>query len=89
MRLGGERALLANTFKIIKDLWVSHSNALIDKPQQNGFAEWLEYDLSGANMTDANMTDANMTDANMTDANTTDANMTDANMTDANMTDAI
>jgi phenylacetate 2-hydroxylase len=52
-RLGSERALVANTFTVIKDLWVGHSNDLIDKPQQHGFAELLEYDLSGANMTEA------------------------------------
>lgn len=52
MRLGSERALVVNTFATIKDLWVGHSNDLIDKPQQHGFAEFLEYDLSGANMTE-------------------------------------
>jgi phenylacetate 2-hydroxylase len=53
MRLGSERAVVANTFTTIKDLWVGHSNDLINKPQQHGFAELLGYDLSGANMTDA------------------------------------
>lgn len=53
MRLGSERALVANTFATIKDLWVGHSNTLVNKPQQHGFAELLDYDLSGANMTDA------------------------------------
>ncbi|PMD46597.1 cytochrome P450 [Hyaloscypha variabilis F] len=52
IRLGSERAVVANTFSTIKDLWVGHSNDLIDKPQQHGFAEKLEYDLSGANMTE-------------------------------------
>jgi phenylacetate 2-hydroxylase len=52
MRLGSERALVANTFSTIKDLWVGHSNDLINKPQQHGFSEYLEYDLSGANMTE-------------------------------------
>ena len=52
MRLGSERAVVANTFSTIKDLWVGHSNDLVDKPQQHGFAEKLEYDLSGANMTE-------------------------------------
>lgn len=52
MRLGSERAIVANTFASIKDLWIGHSNDLINKPQQHGFAELLEYDLSGANMTE-------------------------------------
>lgn len=52
MRLGSERALVVNTFSKIRDLWIGHSNDLIDKPQQHGFAELLEYDLSGANMTE-------------------------------------
>ncbi|KUJ14209.1 cytochrome P450 [Mollisia scopiformis] len=42
MRLGSERALVVNTFAKIKDLWVGHSNYLIDKPQQHGFAKLLE-----------------------------------------------
>jgi phenylacetate 2-hydroxylase len=50
MRLGSERAL---TFAVIKDLWVGHSANLIDKPQQHIFAKYLEYDISGANMTES------------------------------------
>lgn len=53
MRLGSERTVVANTFAVVRDLWVGRSNDLINKPQQHGFAELLEYDLSGANMTDA------------------------------------
>lgn len=53
LRFGSERAVVVNTFTLIKDLWIGHSNDLINKPQQHGFAELLEYDLSGANMTDA------------------------------------
>ncbi|CZR64068.1 uncharacterized protein PAC_13965 [Phialocephala subalpina] len=52
MRLGSERAVVANTFATIKGLWVGHSNDLIDKPQQHAFAELLEYDLPGTNMTE-------------------------------------
>lgn len=32
MRLGSEGALVANTFAVIKDLWVGHSADLIDEP---------------------------------------------------------
>lgn len=52
MRLGSERALVVNSFRAIRDLWVSRSNDLVDKPFQHGFAEYLEYDLSGASMTE-------------------------------------
>ncbi|KAF8851194.1 hypothetical protein BDZ45DRAFT_731072 [Acephala macrosclerotiorum] len=53
MRLGSERAVVANTFATIKDLWVGLLNNLIDKPQQqHGFAELPEYNLSVANMTE-------------------------------------
>jgi phenylacetate 2-hydroxylase len=52
MKLGDQRTLVANTFQTIKDLWVGHANDLIDRPYQHGFAEKLEYDLSGAAMTE-------------------------------------
>lgn len=52
MRLGSERALVANTFSTIKDLWVGRASDLVDKPFQHGFAEHLEYDLSGASFTE-------------------------------------
>lgn len=43
---------MASTFQTIKDLWVGHANDLIDRPFQHGFADKLEYDLSGAAMTE-------------------------------------
>lgn len=52
MRLGNQRTLVASTFQTIKDLWIGHSNDLIDRPFQHGFADKLEYDLSGAAMTE-------------------------------------
>lgn len=52
MRLGNERAIVANTFATVKDLWVGHSNELIDRPFQHGFADKLDYDLSGSSMTE-------------------------------------
>ncbi|KAH8645915.1 cytochrome P450 [Tricladium varicosporioides] len=48
IRLGNQRTVIANTFQSIKDLWVGHSNDLISKPEQHGFNEYLELDLSGA-----------------------------------------
>lgn len=52
MRLGSERALVANSFETIKELWVGHANDLIDRPFQHGFADKLEYDISGAAMSE-------------------------------------
>jgi phenylacetate 2-hydroxylase len=52
MRLGNQRTLVASSFVTIKDLWVGHSNDLIDRPFQHGSADKLELDLSGAAMTE-------------------------------------
>ncbi|KAK3628491.1 hypothetical protein LTR56_003870 [Elasticomyces elasticus] len=52
MRLGDQRTLVATSFQAIKDLWIGHANDLIDRPFQHGFADKLEYDLSGAAMTE-------------------------------------
>ncbi|KAK5111252.1 hypothetical protein LTR62_005280 [Meristemomyces frigidus] len=52
MRLGDQRTLVANSFLAIKELWVGHANDLIHRPFQHGFADKLEYDLSGAAMTE-------------------------------------
>jgi phenylacetate 2-hydroxylase len=43
--------LVASNFATIKELWVGHSNDLIDRPFQHGFADKLQLDLSGAAMT--------------------------------------
>lgn len=48
IRLGSQRTVIANTFATVKDLWVGHANDLISKPEQHGFNEYLELDLSGA-----------------------------------------
>jgi phenylacetate 2-hydroxylase len=52
MRLGNQRTLVASSFATIKELWVGHSNDLIDRPFQHGFADKLQLDLSGAAMTE-------------------------------------
>lgn len=52
MRLGNQRTMVASTFATIKDLWIGHSNDLIDRPFQHGFADKLEFDISGAAMTE-------------------------------------
>ncbi|KAK5120929.1 hypothetical protein LTR85_005713 [Meristemomyces frigidus] len=52
MRLGDQRTVVANSFQVIKDLWVGRATDLIDRPFQHGFAEFLEYDLSGAAMSE-------------------------------------
>lgn len=52
MRLGNQRTIVANSFQAIKDLWVGRANDLIDRPFQHGFADKLDYDLSGAAMTE-------------------------------------
>jgi len=52
LRLGNQRTVVANSFRAIADLWVGRANDLIDRPFQHGFADKLEYDLSGAAMTE-------------------------------------
>lgn len=52
MRLGDQRTVVANSFQVIKDLWVTRASDLIDRPFQHGFADKLDYDLSGAAMTE-------------------------------------
>jgi phenylacetate 2-hydroxylase len=52
MRLGSERAIVVSSFSVIKDLWLGHSNDLIDRPFQHGFADILGLDISGAAMTE-------------------------------------
>lgn len=43
---------MVNSFRAIKDLWVGRASDLIDRLFQLGFADKLEYDLSGAAMTE-------------------------------------
>jgi len=52
LRLGNQRTLVANSFHTIRDFWIGHINDLIDRPFQHGFADKLDYDLSGAAMTE-------------------------------------
>lgn len=52
MQLGNQRTIVANSFRTIRDLWVGPANDLVDRPFQHGFADKLEYDLSGAAMTE-------------------------------------
>jgi len=52
LRLGNQRTIVASSFSTIKDLWIGHSNDLIDRPFQHGFADKLQLDISGAAMTE-------------------------------------
>lgn len=52
LRLGNQRTLVASSFSTIKDLWIGHSNDLIDRPFQHGFADKLQLDILGAAMTE-------------------------------------
>jgi phenylacetate 2-hydroxylase len=53
MRLGDRRAIVANTFSTVKDLFVGFSHLLIDRPQQPGFVDKLGLDVTGSRMTES------------------------------------
>ncbi|RDI85215.1 hypothetical protein Vi05172_g4794 [Venturia inaequalis] len=51
-KFGNQRTIIVRNFGIIRDLWVHHKNALIDRPHQPGFLDKLGVDLTGSPMTD-------------------------------------
>ena len=51
-RIGNQRSIVVCSWKIVKDLWVTQSNALIDRPHQPGFLDHLGIDISGSPMTE-------------------------------------
>ncbi|CAK7215383.1 hypothetical protein SEUCBS140593_002510 [Sporothrix eucalyptigena] len=50
--LGNQRTVVVEDWATMKHLWVSQSNALIDRPHQPGFVDKLGIDLTGSCMTD-------------------------------------
>lgn len=50
--MGDQRTVIVSSWQIMKDLWINHSNALIDRPHQPGFVDQLGVDLTGMPMTD-------------------------------------
>lgn len=53
LRLGSRRAVVLSDFASVKDVFVGHSNALIDRPPQPGFTDKLGLDPTGSPMTDS------------------------------------
>ncbi|KAK4496452.1 hypothetical protein PRZ48_012432 [Zasmidium cellare] len=51
-RLGNQRTVVVNSWQAMKDLWISHSHDLSDRPDQPGFVEKLGVDITGTSMTD-------------------------------------
>lgn len=51
-KFGNQRTIIVRNFSIIRDLWIHHKNALIDRPHQPGFLDKLGVDLTGSPMTD-------------------------------------
>ncbi|QDS76443.1 hypothetical protein FKW77_004518 [Venturia effusa] len=51
-KYGNQRTVVVRKFSVIRDLWIQHKNALIDRPHQPGFLDKLGVDLTGSPMTD-------------------------------------
>lgn len=51
-KYGNQRTIIVRNFSTIRDLWIHHKNALIDRPHQPGFLDKLGVDLTGSPMTD-------------------------------------
>lgn len=51
-RLGDQITVVVNTFSAAKDLWVTQSASLLDRPQQPGFLDKLGVDITGSPFTD-------------------------------------
>lgn len=51
-KYGNQRTIIVRNFSIIRDLWIHHKNALIDRPHQPGFLDKLGVDLTGSPMTE-------------------------------------
>lgn len=49
---GDQRTIIVNSWATMKDLWVTRSNDLIDRPHQPGFLDKLGVDITGSPMTD-------------------------------------
>ena len=51
VRLGNQRVIVVNSWSAMKDLWISHSNDLCDRPDQPEFVEKLGVDITGTDLT--------------------------------------
>jgi phenylacetate 2-hydroxylase len=47
-RIGNQRTVVVNSFSAVRELWVTHSNKLVDRPPQPGFLENLGIDITGS-----------------------------------------
>ncbi|KAL2415612.1 Phenylacetate 2-hydroxylase [Exophiala dermatitidis] len=51
-RLGDQVTVVVNTFAAVRDLWVTRSACLLDRPPQPGFLDKLGVDITGSPMTE-------------------------------------
>lgn len=51
VRIGNQRTVVVGSFAIVKDLWITRAQALIDHPHQPGFLDALGVDITGMPMT--------------------------------------